>query len=75
MTDPMSGNRETAPVQSPRGTISWAEHLEAWADYDKRYHGQSAERIADRGGFGYNELVTHLGHAPTTFAATPKGRP
>jgi hypothetical protein len=67
---------ETAPVQSPRGTISWAEHVEAWTDYAKRYGDrQSAERIAERAGFGYNELVTHLGHAPLTFVeAIPRRR-
>jgi hypothetical protein len=65
---------ETAPVQGPSGTISWAEHVEAWTDYAKHYKGQSAERIAERGGFGYNELVTHLGHAPVTFEQTSPRR-
>lgn len=49
------------------GTIAWAEHEEAWRDYNRRYHGQSAERIAERGGFGYGELVDHLGHPPRTW--------
>lgn len=74
MSDP-----KRAPVQGdywlPRGTrgrepgsISWAEHLEAWGAYSKR-HGteQGAERVAARGGFGFEELSTLLGHAPTTF--------
>lgn len=51
------------------GTISWAEHEEAWADYGARYGGQSAERIAERGGFSYGELVDHLGHEPKTWRA------
>jgi hypothetical protein len=50
------------------GTISWAEHEEAWRDYAKRYgKDQSAERLAQRGGFGYAELVEHLKRAPTTW--------
>lgn len=49
------------------GTISWAEHEEAWAVYGALYSGQSAERIAERGGFGYVELVDFLGRNPTTW--------
>lgn len=55
------------PGREP-GTVEWAEHVEAWSDYAKRYgRDQSAERIAERGGFGYRELTDHLGHAPTTW--------
>lgn len=53
------------------GTIAWEEHVEAWQDYTKRYPKQSAEKIAERGGFGYDELVDHLGHAPKTWK--PRG--
>lgn len=50
------------------GTISWEEHLEAYKDYSNRYgSGQSAERLAERGGFGYAELVDHLGREPRTW--------
>lgn len=49
------------------GTIAWAEHEEAWADYAKRFSGQSAERMAERGGFSFWELCDHLGHPPTTW--------
>jgi len=66
-----------APVQQeydprreriPAGTISWEEHEEAWAAYAKRFGKyQSAERIAERGGFGYFELVEFLGRRPTTW--------
>jgi len=62
-----------APVQMtinpPRGagTVSWAEHLLAWEAYEKEYPGQSAERIAERGGFCYNELCLFLGRPPTTW--------
>jgi hypothetical protein len=58
---------ETAPVQSPYGTVAWSEHVEAWDVYSKRHQGQSAERIAERAGFGYGELTTLLGHEPTTY--------
>ena len=52
----------------PPGTISWEEHYEAWCIYDSVFHGgQSAERIAERGGFGYLELVRYLGHEPKTW--------
>lgn len=49
------------------GTISWAEHEQAWAVYGARYPGQDAECIAERGGFSYGELVEFLGHEPTTW--------
>lgn len=54
----------------PPGTISWAEHEEAWRDYHKRYSYQDAETIAARGGFGYWELCDHLGYEPKTW--TPR---
>lgn len=64
-----------APVQGdlgrgarPRGTISWWEHEKAWLVYDARYHtGQSAERVAERQGFSYGELVMFLGREPETW--------
>lgn len=56
------------PARGP-GTISWAEYLEAYSDYSRRYGTQqSAERLAERGGFGYLELVDHLGHEPKTWS-------
>jgi hypothetical protein len=58
---------ETAPVQAPYGTVAWWEHLEAWNKYQRKHKGQSAERIAERAGFGYQELTTLLGHEPTTY--------
>lgn len=51
----------------PQGYIEWWEHTQAWEDYTKMYAGQDAQTIADRGGFGWNELVDHLGGAPTTW--------
>lgn len=65
-----------APVQDSRehgkglGSVDWAEHLEAWAVYASRYgKSQSAERIAERGGFSFGELYQFLGKAPTTWRA------
>ena len=50
------------------GTIAWAEHLHAWSGYDAEYRsGPSAQRLAERGGFSYGELVTFLGHEPETW--------
>lgn len=63
-----------APVQGemkPRrlpGFISWEEHLEAYTVYARKYgNGQSAQRIAERGGFGYKEVTNLLGHEPKTW--------
>ena len=68
-----------APVQgSPKvpkgqpgcgpGTVSWAEHELAWGAYDREYRsGQSAARMAERGGFSYYELNEFLGRAPATW--------
>lgn len=67
-----------APVQAesslkrgekPAGTISWAEFEEAYAAYAVLYgRSQSAERLAERAGFGYWELTDLLGHEPTTWS-------
>lgn len=67
-----------APVQAeygkdrsrrkPPGTVTWAEHLEAYAAYAAQYGTQqSPERMAERQGFGYWEMTTLLGHEPTTW--------
>lgn len=60
--------RRTKVNGKPYGTIAWWEHEAAWVGYHKRYPGidQDAERIAERGGFGWGELTTYLGHEPTT---------
>jgi hypothetical protein len=51
------------------GTIAWKEHLLAYNDYSRRYGTQqSAERLAERGGFGFGELIDHLGREPLTWA-------
>lgn len=65
-----------APVQGDYngrgpGSISWAEHLLAHAGYVSRYGSQqTAERVAERGGFSYGELVEFLGREPTSW--TPR---
>lgn len=57
--------------QRRSGTISWEEHLRAYAIHAK-HHGAkvSAERIADAGGFGYHEITDLLGHEPQTWEPT-----
>lgn len=39
-----------------RGYITMAAYLRAWIIYDACYHGQTADRIEQRGGFGSSEL-------------------
>lgn len=52
----------------PAGTISWEEHLEIYERYAARYgRDQSAERLAQRGGFGYGEATELLGRQPATW--------
>ncbi len=72
----MTHKEKRAPVQGarvlritiPAGTVDWSEHLEAWEKYAAR-HGrdQSAERIAERDGFGLLELLCYLGRPPKTW--------
>ncbi len=58
-------------VHRPSGTISWEEHVCAWNVYAEKYGtGQSAQRIADRGGFSWYELIALLGHDPLTWEPT-----
>ena len=65
-----------APVQGdrgkPHGTIAWWEHEQAWEGYARRFPGsarqQGPERIAERGGFGYGEVLDQLGHEPMTWS-------
>jgi len=57
-----------APVNSaPYGSIDVAEHEEAWAAYARHHSGQSALTIAERGGFGMEELIQQLGRLPVTW--------
>lgn len=66
---PTQGSREYG---KPEGTIAWPEHERAWSVYASRYgESQSAERIAERGGFGYEELCELIGRAPSTWRPGP----
>lgn len=63
-----------APVQGthskkiPPGTIEWTEHEEVYAVYALQFgRSQSAERIAERGGFGYEEAEKLLGRPLKTW--------
>lgn len=50
------------------GTISWEEHEEIYAVYAARYGtSQSAQRIADRGGFGWTECEMLMKREPRTW--------
>ena len=67
---PVQSNKfEQGPqTKRGRGTITWAEHKKAWKVYAKRFGVyQSIQRIAERGGFGYNELCKFLGYPPATW--------
>lgn len=62
---PVQGSREH---NKPDGSISWEEHLLAYEVYAARYgSSQSAERIAERGGFSWSELLLFLGCEPKTW--------
>jgi hypothetical protein len=68
----LEASARRAPVQAekdkPAGTIAWEEHLAIYSTYTKRYgRGQSAERIAERGGFGYYEITLLTGAPPRTW--------
>jgi hypothetical protein len=77
---PLTSNQEAAHAaqhrrvpfggDGPRGTIAWFEHLAAWVVYDARYHHQTAEEIARRGGFGWGEFRAYMKAEPLTFSPT-----
>lgn len=52
--------RQAPANGNPFGTISWTEHEQAWQGYHRKYPNidQDAEKIAERGGFGWSELRT-----------------
>jgi len=74
--------RINAPVQMPhsgrvphgiRFRVPWRIHKKAWEEYAKHYSDQSAEKIADRGGFGLEELIYFLaGENPYTVLTDDK---
>jgi len=58
---------KTMPLRGA-GTVEWAEYLEAYSNYAVRYgRGQTADRLAERGGFSYWEITEYLGHEPKTW--------
>jgi hypothetical protein len=57
----------------PGGSISLTEFEQAYIPYGKRF-SQSAERICERGGFGWAELTDQLGHEPTSWRPIPGDR-
>lgn len=65
---PVQGIFERGKWKVLPGTISYEEHFLAWEAYQKKWHShQSADRIAERGGFDWNELVEFLGREPETW--------
>ena len=56
------------PDYCPPGSITWEEHVEVWMAYAKKYgNGQSAERMAERCGFGKTEAENLLGRPLRTW--------
>lgn len=59
------------PAREP-GMIEWAEHLEVWRAYVKLCGAdQTAERLAERGGFGFDEAAKLLGRELRTWCLRP----
>ena len=70
---PVQGERQLLPSfpfrsSLPAGTVEWSEHVKAWETYAQHFgRNQDAERMAQRGGFGYVELCAFLGRPPETW--------
>ena len=59
--------------RQPDGSITWEEHLEVFEKYAAKYgREQSAERIAERWGFGKEEAETLLGRPLQTWEEARK---
>jgi hypothetical protein len=59
---PIQGEHDRAHPRRPPGTVPWSVGVAAWERYAARYgRGQSVERIAERGGFGFGEMFMFLG--------------
>jgi hypothetical protein len=70
---PVQGDRGVRQGKGP-GSIAWHEHEEAWAGYAREFGtGQSASRVAERGGFSYYELTLYLGREPSTWVSAAAG--
>lgn len=58
------GDPPVQPLRRQYGTINPLIHKLAWEEYARQGHGnQSAERIAERGGFGTGEIIMLLADA------------
>ncbi len=72
---PMQGTNMLRPHQEgyrDPGMVEWAEHVEIWNAYAKQYGTeQSAVRMAERGGFGFDEAAKLTGTPPKTWLARP----
>lgn len=55
----------------PWGSITREEHETIHKAYAARGYAQSAERIAQRGGFGYEEIIYLTGSPPKTWREEP----
>lgn len=54
---PRAGDKRAFPMLDGGPSIPWALGVAIWETlYNPRYNDQSAERIAERGGFGWDEL-------------------
>lgn len=61
-------NSRTGRAPHAAGTVTWAEHLQAYTAYAAiNGSSQSAERIDERQGFSYWEMADLLGHEPETW--------
>jgi len=62
--------RSITPTSRPPGTVPWLVHMQAFEAYARHFGlGQSAERLAERGGFSYGEMQCLLaGHSPIRSA-------
>jgi hypothetical protein len=70
----VQGERIARRMTAPAGTIDWLEHEKAWAFYSVHFGtDQSAERIAERGGFGLFELCCFLDGPPKTWKPRKAG--
>lgn len=59
--------RKRGSPGSVPGSIAWEEHELVWIAYASQYPGQSALRMAERGGFSYSEFEMYLRRSPTTW--------
>lgn len=67
---PVQGGHGRGREIVPPGTIAWWEHEEVWRAYAELYgREQSAERIAERGGFGKHEAEKLLRGPLATWEA------